>query len=61
MLGSKWLRAWLGMSENWFLLLHGLFVFLVACVGWVQMLGVLVVCGLCSTGTTKACVFCGFV
>lgn len=24
---SKWLRAWLGMSENWFLLLHGLFAF----------------------------------
>lgn len=27
MLCSKWLRAWLGMSENWFLLLHGLFAF----------------------------------
>lgn len=37
-------------------------MFLVACVGWVQMhMGVLVVCGLYSMGTTKACVFCGFV
>mgnify|MGYP003362731434 FL=1 len=32
---------------------------LITCVGWVQMhMGVLIVCGLYSTGTTKACVFC---
>lgn len=32
-LGSKRLRAWLGMSENWFLFLYGLFTF------WLLVLG----------------------